>query len=65
MKQSHSETGTLWAFFNIQCIAKHQKNEGDPLESSNNFREKVSVPKKLKGKPFSLVPCGFVCNVKK
>ena len=40
-------------FFNIHSVAKHQKIEGDPL-GKFLFRKSLTMPKKLKGGPFSL-----------
>ena len=43
-----TERGTLWGFFNIHSVAKHQKIEGGPLGIF--FPKKVSqCRKKLKG----------------
>ena len=37
-------------FFNIQSVAKHQKNAGGPFREKIFFREKsLAVPKKMKG----------------
>ena len=47
-------------FFNIS-VAKHQKNKGDPLETSKIFRKSLTMPK-IEGD--SLVSLGNVCNGK-
>ena len=49
-----TKRGDHLGYFNIHSVAKHQKIEGGPFGEKNFFEKKVTMPKKLKGGPFSL-----------
>ena len=50
------KAGTFWIFLNVHSVAKYHENWRGPSGDIEKFLEKsLSVPKKLKGRPFSLV----------